>query len=138
MVKEFSNKKIDNEVKTRNARIWLDNEGIVHAVYTPGTEESLEDAENNLNAVGKVYQNKKRPIFITGPHKSMSRDARIYYVKHSPKYAVAVAVIIKSSFTKVLSTFLISLNKTINKGEFPVRFFAEEKKALDWLRDFTE
>lgn len=139
MVKEFSkkNQNTGKETITRNAKIWLSEEGIVWAVYSTGSEETLEDAEVNLGAVEKVCRGKKYPIFINpGPHKAVSREARIYYVKNSPKYATAIAVLMTSSFAKVLATFLSSLNKTINKGKFSVKFFLSEDKALDWLREF--
>jgi len=68
----------------------------------------------------------------------MSREARICYVKHAPEFATAIAVVTTSSFAKVLSVFLISLNNTINKGKFPIKFFTQEDKALAWLRDFIE
>ncbi|MDH4262764.1 MAG: hypothetical protein OEV78_06960 [Spirochaetia bacterium] len=135
MVKEFSNENIKKVIQTRNTKIGLSDEGIVMVTYPQGIDETLEDAEENLNALDKICNGKKLPIFIDpGPHKSLSREARIYYVKHSPEYAIAVAVLVKSTFAKVLSAFLITLNKTINKGKFPIQFFTSQEKALDWLR----
>ena len=87
MLYDISNlkEKIKDLSITRTAHIWLDEkEGIVIAIYTPGAEETLEDAEMNIAAVEKLCKNKKRPIFIKGPHKSMTREARICYTEKAP------------------------------------------------------
>jgi len=139
MVIEFSHENVRKEICTRNARIWLEPEGYIKVVYTPGSDETLEQAEDNLGALEKICCGKQYPVLINpGPHKSMSRDARVYYVKNSPKYASAVAVLIGSPFARVLSTFLKSLNQAVNKDKFQVAFFVSEKEALNWLKKFID
>ncbi|MDH5656476.1 MAG: hypothetical protein OEZ34_11240 [Spirochaetia bacterium] len=129
---------IKNATVTRTAQIWLDEkEGIVMAIYTPGAEETLEDAESNVAVVEKLGMGKKRPIFIKGPHKSMTRDARIYYTEKAPSFLNATAIISNSAFVKILGTFLVTLNKAINHDKFPIQFFSSEEEAIRWLRTFV-
>jgi hypothetical protein len=139
MVEEIPNLNgnIKKEIKTRVARIWLDEEGIAGIVYLPGSEETLEDAEINHAALIKINGGKKRPLFINPElQKSVSREARIYYTKHAPEVATAVAGIITSPFIRIMANFYIVLNKTINTDDFPLKFFISEKKAFDWLREY--
>jgi len=141
MVKEDEplNKNNIKEIKTRNALISYDEKnGIIRAIYAPGTEEVLEDAENNLSAVGKISKGRKFPILIIGDHKSMSRNARVFYTTEAPKFVTAIAVLIHSPIQKVIASFLLSLNRKINKNEFQLKFFNSEKEALLWLRKFTK
>jgi len=139
MVKEFSslNENTQKEIRTRNARICLNEEGIIFFIYLPGSEDTLEDAEANVAAIGKVGGGKKRPIFIQpGTHKSMSRESRVYYMKNTPPLATAFGIHTMSPFQNVLATFMSALNKTINKDGFPMRFFNSQEKALVWLRSY--
>ena len=141
MVKEISsmNGNRKKEIKTRVARIWLDEEGITTIVYLPDSEETLEDAEANHAALTKINKGKKRPLFINpGLQKSVSREARMYYTNHAPEMATAVAGIITSPFVKVMANFYIGLNKIINKDDFPLKFFKSEKEAIEWLNQFLE
>jgi len=129
---------VNNATVTRTAKIWLDEkEGIVVAIYTPGAEETLEDAKMNIAAAENLCADKKRPIFIKGPHKSMTRDARIYYTEKAPHFISAIAIISNSAFVKILGYFLLTLNKTINQDKFPVHFFTSEEEAIQWLRTYV-
>jgi len=139
MVKEISNidESKENCIDTRNARIWLDNDGIVRFVFTPSSGETLEDAEDNVAAIKAVCAGKKRPIFIIpGPHKSMSRDARVYYMEKTPLIASACGVLVSSPYQRVLSVFMSVLNKAFNKDRFPMRFFNSDEEAITWLKKF--
>jgi len=139
-MRENSSRTLENatgEIRTKNARIRLED-GIVMVNFVPGAEEILADAEENMLALEKICRGEKKPVYINpGPHKSMTRDARVYYVKESPRYSTAIAVLARSPIAKLLSTFLIALNKTINKDSMLLRFFTSEDEALRWLRPFT-
>ena len=137
MVKENENlnDNLADQIITRTSRIWLDVEGIVRIVKLPGAEETLEDAERNYDAIIKVSGQKRRPIFIDGSLlKSVTRKVRVYYAKNIPKQATAIAPLTKSSFNRVLASFLQPLIKTIYKGDFPFKIFTSEKEAIEWLR----
>jgi len=141
MVKEISslNGINKNEIKTRTSRIWLDEEGIVRIVKLLGVEETLEDAERNIAAVIKVSGDKKRPIFIDGSLlKSITRKARMYYAKNIPKLARAIAPLIKSTFSRVLVSFLTGYIKRVENANVPIKSFKTEKLALDWLKEYLD
>ena len=113
MVKEFENKNINKEINTRNARIWLDQEGIIRVVHLPNFEKTLEDAEVNCQAVIKIAKNKKRTVLIYPANDGLpvSRNVRIYYIKTAPQFAITVAALVKSPLTQVLASFLLAMNK---------------------------
>ena len=141
MVKENENLNGSSykEIKTRNARIWLDKEGIIRFMYLPESEDTLEDAEENVTAIEKIGAGKKKPIFIDpGTHKSMSRESRIYYMKNTPLLGTACGVKATSPFQRVLSIFMSVLNKTFNKDGFPMKFFKSEQEAIIWLKKFQD
>ncbi|MDH4263379.1 MAG: hypothetical protein OEV78_10085 [Spirochaetia bacterium] len=128
---------MSNEINTRNAKIWKTKEGIVKVVYRPGTEETLEDAETNLSALQEFSRGERLPVFINpNSQKSMSRDARLYYIKNTRQIASAVAVLRTSPFSHILSIFLLVLNKTMNNNLFSLRFFTSEDMAMDWLKNY--
>jgi hypothetical protein len=126
------------EVKTRNARVWLDEGGIVRIVSSSDVMETLlEDAEANVAVITKISGGMRRPCFIDARRrKSASRDARMYYVKKFPDVTTAVAILQDSPAVKVFVNFMLGLNKTINQGKFPARLFTSEKEAIEWLKKY--
>ena len=130
------NQNMQKEIKTRSARIWLDENGIIRIVYLHGSEETLEDAKVNNQAIIHVSFGKKRPLFVNPEYqRSMSREARIYYIEHASDLT-AIAGIVASPYTKILASFMLTLNKTISRGKTPIELFTSEKKAIVWLKEF--
>jgi hypothetical protein len=130
-------KNMQEEIKTRVARIWLDEDGIIRVVYSPGTEVTLEDAEEIFAIIKRISDGKIRPCFVNpAKQKSISREARMYMTINAPEILTACAVLITSPLTQIIANFIIGLNKLINKEAIPLKIFTSEKKAFDWLREY--
>ena len=63
------------------ARIWLDEEGIVHMIYSPGAMLTIKELRAGTNAARDLCQGKKRPFLVNARGlKSMDRKARMFAV----------------------------------------------------------
>ncbi|MBK8262524.1 MAG: STAS/SEC14 domain-containing protein [Nannocystis sp.] len=118
---------------TRTERIWLGEDGIIRAVIHPGLETSLADAQENVRGFASVAGGVKRRALIDmrAHASSATREAREYYAgPENAKVVTAVALLVRSSISRMMGNFFLGLNKTI----FPLRLFAEPEPALEWLR----
>jgi len=139
MVESISriDKKMEMEIVTKSFRMWLDDHGIVTVVSFLRSEGTIEDSKESLAALLKISGGKKRPVFVNPDRqKSITREARIYSIKNAPDVATAVAILITSPVMQIIANFLIGMNKTINNGNFPLKFFTSEKKAIEWLKQY--
>jgi len=122
---------------TRTARIWLEDEGLIHAVVLPHIRQhALEDAKENMAAIGKFAAEKKRPVLIDmRAMMEIEREARTYYASGGgAPVATAVALLIGSPVSRVIANFMISLNRP----RVLIRLFTSEEEAVAWLRKFIE
>lgn len=124
------------EITTRTSRIRLGEDGIVRVVVLPDAEQTLEDAKEQVAAVQKVAQGKKRPVLVDARDgRFMDRAARVYYASdEAARFRSASALLVGSAVTRVMASFFLGLNKP----NYPVRLFNSENEALDWLRGFLE
>ena len=122
-------------MKTKTAKIWLREDGIIHLKAT-AEFGSLECAKENVAALITVSQGKKRPAILNiSSAKSLSREERAYYSsEESAKALSAAGLIINSPITRVLGNFFVGLNKT----PYPLQLFTNEEKAIPWLKGFIE
>ncbi len=61
-------------VKTSNAEIWIDEQGIYHQIYTAGAKVTIEDTREEFRIISEISGYKKVPILVN-----------INYVKHVPR-----------------------------------------------------
>lgn len=121
--------------KTRNATMWLEEDGIVHAVYTSGARETIDDAIEDSAMQAKVARGKKKPILVDmRGFKNMDRGAREYFAKESAKITTAAALLVDTPVSKVLGNLLIGLNRLSH----PVKLFTSEAEAVEWLKKFVK
>ena len=122
-------------IETRTTKIWLDDDGIIKIVTKPGvTKQTLSDAVENMEAVDKMRQGNKRPLFIDiRAAMSTSAEGRRYYARAElGEHFSAGAFIIDSPLSRVIGSLYLG----ISKPPFPVMLFDSPEKALDWLRGF--
>jgi hypothetical protein len=120
-------------ITTRTERIWLGEDGIIHAVIHPGLVTNLEDAEENVRGFAEVAVGVKRyaVIDMRAHAASATRAAREHYAStENAKTVLAVALLVRSAISRMMGNFFLGLNKT----EFPLKLFAEPEPALEWLR----
>ncbi len=126
----------EKEIKTRTAKIWLGDDGIIRATALPITEQTLVDAEADVAAIVKVGQGKRRPVLADiRKIKSTSRAGRQLYSKdETAKIVSAVAFIIGSPISKVIGSLFLGLSRL----PVPVKLFTLEAEAIEWLKGFLE
>jgi hypothetical protein len=122
------------EIEIRSQRIWLDDDGIIHAELRAHVDVGLEDAREAIRSIGTICGERRKPVLVDiRDIKSMSRDARVYFAgEETAKFESAVALLLKSPLTRAIGNFFLGLNKTL----FPTRLFTDEEEALSWLRSF--
>lgn len=121
--------------RTRTLTLVMREDGILHGVALPNSQQSLEDARENLECALRLGDGKRVPLLLdirtTG---TLSREARMYYAGEDGARAVSsLAMVADSAFTRVVGNLFIRLAK----ANFPVRLFATTDEATTWLHGNT-
>ncbi len=126
----------NGEVLTRDAKVWLGEDGIARNIYFPNAEDTLADAKENLAGILKVNRGKRYPLLVDMRKlKSMTREARVYYAGgEGAKTANAGAFLIGSLISKIIGNFFLSFNKPL----IPIKLFTSESEAIEWLKGFIQ
>lgn len=67
-------------VKTRNAEIWIDEQGICHQVYTKGAYVTIEDTREECRIISEISGYKKVPILVDLNFvKAVCRESRMFF-----------------------------------------------------------
>jgi hypothetical protein len=115
---------------------WLAEDGIVWAVAPPGAEDTLENARASLEEIRKACGGKPRPVLVDiRGIRSATLEARRFWGSEALVGVVsAAALLISSPVSRVLGNFYIGLHR----AQVPIRMFAGEAEAVEWLRGFVE
>jgi hypothetical protein len=126
----------ERAVTTRTQRVWLDDQGILHAEALPGAELTRADAEQTVAVQWELGGQRRRPVLVDLRRiKTMDRGARTYYAgAETARVNDAAALLVGSPLTRVIGNFFMGLNKSL----VPTRLFSSEPEAIVWLRDFVE
>lgn len=121
-------------VEMRTGKVWLREDGILYFVASPNTEQTAEDALENIRAGALASDGVRRPGLVDMRQiKSIAYDARLAYTgPENAKVLSAVAILIGSPTSRVLGNFFLG----VNKMPMPVQLFTSEAQALDWLGQF--
>ena len=127
---------MENEViETRTAKFWLRDDGIVHAIDSGESQVTLADAKENVDAALKVANGKSLPIFVDITSvRSVTREARLHYRSEASVHAVAAAILVDSTVSRVIANFVIGFDKPA----VPAMLFTSETKAIEWLTGFRK
>jgi len=128
---------MENEViEVAASRICLGEDGIVHAVTKPGSEQTLADAREQIAAIGKIGRGKALPVLVDFKNiKSQDRGARAYFAGKEPaKVVTACAILLSSPLSRVIGNFYMGLNKPVT----PTKLFTSESEAIEWLKEYLE
>lgn len=119
----------------RTARIWIDDDDIIHSDCMPGVETTLADAEVAMEAIWEVAGHRRLPQLVDmRTVKSIDRDARAHLSgPEAARRNLAVAILVGSPLSRAIGNFFIGLNRTL----IPSRLFTAEPEALAWLRAFV-
>ena len=120
-------------VKTRNAEIRIDQQGICHHIYNEGAALTLEDTLNEIRIISEMTGHKRVSILVDLNHvKSIPRESRMYYAsEEAGRIFKAAALLVGSQSSRIIGNFFIGLNKPA----MPVKLFTFKEVALKWLAD---
>jgi DNA-binding response OmpR family regulator len=121
-----------NIIETKTAKIFLDDDGIIH-IITTAENHSIEDAKEVTAAVEKVTQFSKHPALIDSTRtKELSPECREYYSSGEVVLNLsAIAILIKSGIPRILANFFMDISKLPGP---PRKLFSNEEKAVEWLK----
>jgi hypothetical protein len=123
------------EQDTRIATLWLDHEGIGRVAFKENAVVNLESMKEYSEAVIRGCRGKKLAVLLdVRGIRYVEREARDMFAKGPPgAMTKAVAVVIRSIPQMMMTRFFL----LINKPDFPMKVFRDEKKALNWVRRFN-
>jgi hypothetical protein len=125
-----------NQIKTRTATIFMDADDILHIVMHRDVKMDYEDALDNYLVVKNFTGGKKILKLIDSREPwSIDRKARAFLNKKEIKeHTIARAVVHDSAFTKILSSFILS----ITSSPIPVKVFTNIEEARAWLLEMKK
>src|ERR1043165_7234644 len=112
-----------NHYHTSVSEIWMDEEGIMHVVFSKGITLQLSDMEEGYKIFRHLGigpgQKKGRQLLSGGPF-TISKEARDFAGGNAKDYCIAAAMVTDSAFMR----FVINLFNSIQKHDVPFRLFA--------------
>lgn len=123
-----------NEVVTNTAKVWLGKDDIIHLESLGTREQTLDDAIENVAAVARIAAGTRRPLLIHFKKAApQTPECRAYYTSEPATASItACAILTDSMLGRVIGNLMIGMNKTPT----PIRLFATEKEAREWLEEF--
>ena len=120
-----------NTIETRTGKAWLGENGILYVQPFAGVDLTLSGAQENMAVVSRLTQGEKIPMFLDlRSGKSITREARNYYVAQSTISALAMRV--NSHLSMMIANIFIGFSTPT----YPVKLFTSESEAIKWLKDF--
>lgn len=121
--------------KTRTLTLVMRDDGIMYGVALPDSQQSLEDARENVECVRNMAAGQRVPLLVdirqTG---TLSREARMHYgSQEGARVITAVALVGDSAFSRVVGNLFIRLSKP----RYPARLFSSVDEAIVWLRGIS-
>ncbi|HKI53126.1 MAG TPA: STAS/SEC14 domain-containing protein [Anaerolineales bacterium] len=121
------------ETRTRVAKIWLREDGIVQMVVDHQAKYTLADTKEGLACIVKVSKGKRRPLLADARNlKTMDFAGR--QESAAFKDVMSVAILIDSAVSRMIGNVFLATQKTT----FPVRLFTSETAAVEWLKEFLQ
>jgi hypothetical protein len=121
------------EIRTRVAKIWLRENGIVQLIIDPGAKLTLADTREGLECIVKLGKGKRRPLLIDARNlKSMDFAAR--HETAAFEEVMSAAILIDSAVSRMIANVFITTNKT----NYPTKLFTSEAEAVEWSKEFLE
>jgi hypothetical protein len=120
-----------NEIVTGTAKIWLGEDGIVHLRPHARRQQTLDDAVENVAAVGRLAGAERRPLLVHFQEAvALTPECRAYYTSENATNVVCkVAMVTSSMLGRVIGNIMIGMTDSVT----PVRLFDSEERALEWL-----
>lgn len=125
----------NSRITSDKDEIWLDENSVLRIKVNDGFDFDEEDIRRQFKAYKKLLEGigSVRPVLVDARGNfNMAREARDLAAKTSRQYFNACAIISASLATRIIVNFL---NSFYVFG-FPIRMFACEQQAKEWLEQF--
>ena len=123
------------KAETAAVNLHLRSDGIVHLIFKPIEELSIDNALETFEMAGILSKGKKIPTLITA-HRFMNieNEVRKLWADGSVnRYSKAEALVLKNVAVKLIGNFYIQ----INKPSMPTQMFTAEEPAVEWLTRYV-
>ncbi|CAA6823911.1 MAG: Unknown protein [uncultured Aureispira sp.] len=124
------------EYKTQALTLTLRPDDIIEIRTNPNWDkpDTLEIAKENVAAMIKAVDGKKRALLSYTPNTHMDKEVLKYYSDANPTIGGVATVMLSSSFGSMLMGNLFL--KILKRG-YPIKIFTikDKNKAIDWLLD---
>lgn len=122
------------KIQTPLGKIYIEN-GILYADIQSTTID-LAMAKSHMELIqhqaGHLFQ--IPGVVDSTCVKPISKEVRDYFAKHETSAQTsAAAVILKSTLTRIAGNLFMQFNKP----KYPMKFFTDRAKAVEWIREIT-
>ena len=120
------------ETTTTTARVWLDDDGIVHYVSI-GVSSTADTVMEGLTAVGQLTDGKPSPIlFDSRGWPSGDPASWVQYINMIEMVCSAAAVVVDAESASALGAFPARIDELV----IPFQVFYDEDEALEFVRSY--
>ena len=116
-----------------DAKIWLDEDGIVRIKYPDNFHITMEVMESIYQQHLQITTDKRPILADCESVASVDYDAQQFVSNDGPAaLTTALAVVVKSAFTRAMGEMFMMFHKP----PYPTRMFRSKEDALEWLKTF--
>jgi hypothetical protein len=120
--------------ETRTARIGLNEDGLLIVRINDGAEQSLADAKENLAVAVAETQGRRRPLLIDiRGARGLEPEARHHYSGQTlvDAFLVMALLVEANPFGRMMGNVYLR----IARPGIPTQLFADEVRAMEWLKE---
>jgi len=122
-----------NIIKGEIADYWME-EGILYSL-SKSPKRTVENISANVELVKQITGNKPMPLLIYLANSPVpNKETRAFSTKMLPVIYSAMAMVSKPGLAKFIMNILFKLKPP----PIPMKSFADDKAAKDWLRQFIK
>ena len=125
------------QIETRTAKFWFDNNGILHVEHLAAPDRGISDIEENISAIIDLWQGTPLRVLadIRAVYTTTREERHLYTNNEVIKNQIGViALLVSSPISRVIGSMLLGINML----PMPAKLFTSEKDALEWLKGFRE
>lgn len=123
--------------ETKTASIGLNGEGLLIVRINDGAYQTLDDAKENLAVAVSETAGKRRPLLIDiRSAKPLDADARHHYsgLTLVERFSALALLIDASPFGRMMGNVYLR----VARPGIPTQLFADEPRAVNWLKDHRQ
>ena len=113
--------------------MWFDENGILCSIAKKVPQQTVEEAKKTMKEFIEITGGKKICLLSDSTDSPpANKEMRDYAAEVMPEIAKAVAIISRSAVGKMAANLFFS----IKVQPYPVKMFADETEAKDWLKQY--